>query len=239
MLVDAPAAHLVDRPGLAHLPAHQNRDPVGQDLHLTQVVAGQHHGLAFAPVQFFQHELAQSTGACRIQAAGRLVHQQDRRIVEQRAGDGHALLHPRRVARKRPVRRAGHVDARQQFVDARIDPRAGDVVKPREETQVLARRQAPIERALVGVDQAEAALDEVLVNRVVPGDAGAALVRKHEAGKNLEQRRLAGSVGSEQGENLAVLDRQIDSTQRRDDLGFPERLPDEFQKTALLDESLL
>ena len=124
----------------ARLPLHQDRHAVAQHLGLAQVVRREQDRLAVAALQLVGMNARSASAERGIEAARRLVHQQDRRVVQQRARDGEALLHPRRVVGEAPVGRLDHVHPRQQLVDAgRARARRGNVVQLGEEPQVLAR----------------------------------------------------------------------------------------------------
>jgi hypothetical protein len=115
------------------------------------------------------------------------------------------------------------IDAEQQLLDARLGVGPRDVVEHREEAHVLPSGEPPVERPLVGVNQADPALDHVLVSRLGTVDHRSAAVRQYQAGKDLEQGRLARAVRPEKAEDLSLTDLQVDSAQCIDTPGALER----------------
>jgi hypothetical protein len=169
----------------------------------------------------------------------KLVHEQDRRVVQERPGDGQALLHAGGVVGEAPVRRLDHVHPLQQLANARLDAAPRDVVEAREEVEVLAPGQSPVERPLVGVDEADLRLDLPFVDHVLAADHRSAAIGQDQAREDLEERRLAGAVRPEESEDLPLLDVKIHSAQRLDALRPPERMLGKLADRALLDEGLL
>ena len=84
---------------LAHLGrrGRQDDDPVAQVDRLVDVVGDEDdRDVVLAP--HGQHEVLEVGAGLRVHARERLVHQQDARLVGERAGDRDALLHPARRA---------------------------------------------------------------------------------------------------------------------------------------------
>ena len=71
--------------------------------------------LSIEPLKHLQDFLA----GAGIQVAGRLVGQQDRRMIDERAGDGHALLLPAGKLRRLVVEPLAQADAFQEQIGAR------------------------------------------------------------------------------------------------------------------------
>ena len=70
---------------MPHEPAAvEDHDPVGDLLHLVELVAGHEHGAAL--VGEVAQEAAQPADAVRVQAVGRLVQDEHARVAEQRGG---------------------------------------------------------------------------------------------------------------------------------------------------------
>jgi hypothetical protein len=74
-----------------------------------------------------QHELLHLLAGLRVERAERLVHQQHRRLVGERAGDRHALLHAaRQLARIRVRKSAAHqLEQRRERVPSAARSRLG------------------------------------------------------------------------------------------------------------------
>ncbi len=111
-------------PSWRTLAPDEDRDAVAERLGLAQVVRGEQDRLACHGASARSAMNSRSVDRGRgVEAARRLVHEQDRRIVQQRPRDRHALLHPRGVVGKRPVGGLGQVDA------LRAAPRTRDSVR--------------------------------------------------------------------------------------------------------------
>ena len=157
-------------------------------------------------------ELAQLDPGARIEARGRLVEQQDLRVVDEGVGQAEPLLH---AARQRldVVRRACRPRSTSSSRSPIIRRRAGgrQAVAAGEEVEVLPDLHVVVDTEDVG-HEAEDATDLV----GVPGDRPA--VDLGVAGRRLEQgrqhpqrRRLAGAVRADEAEDLARLDREVDA----------------------------
>ena len=102
----------------------------------------------------------------------------------------------------RAVGRLEQVDGAEEPLGLGLGVR--EPLEAREQAQVLARREAPVQgRALR--HPARVALRRPLDR---------ALARRRRAGQHLEQRRLAGAVGSEQRDRLAAAHVEVDGAQR-------------------------
>jgi hypothetical protein len=125
-------------------PLAQDRQPVA--VHgLVELVGGEDHGHAAGPqpLERRPHPPPQQ----RIDARGRLVEQQQRRLVEQRAGERHALLHAARERVDLVVGAMCEIDELEQL--PRPAARVGDREAAGEELQVLARGEILVERRLL------------------------------------------------------------------------------------------
>ena len=94
--------HLGDRAGGHPAAGRDDRDRVADQLDLAEDVAGQHHG--HPGLGEVAHQRAHLPDAARVEAVGRLVQDQQLRLLEQRRGDREPLLHAQRV-RLHPVLR--------------------------------------------------------------------------------------------------------------------------------------
>ncbi len=98
-----------------------------------------------------------------------------------------------------------------QLFDAAAGSVAAETLESCEEFQVLPARQGPIEAALVRGHEAHQ-LDRTVrfVYHIHALDGDPPSGRQDECGKDLEQRRLAGPVGSQQAENFASPNGEVD-----------------------------
>ena len=103
---------LGDDPGLVH-----DDQPVAQLLGLVHVVGRQdeRHAALLQSIEPIPEQVAR----LRVEARRRLVEQQERGLVDQRAGDGQASLHPARQRLDLVVRALGQLGELEQLVGAR------------------------------------------------------------------------------------------------------------------------
>ena len=146
-----------------------------------------------------------------VEPGERLVEQDDPRSMQQRAFEREPLAHA--------AREPGHFVAAalrqaRRFERLRDDGDRLDAVQPREELQVLARRQLGIEMELVS-EQADAAADlgtRLACQPVAVADDAAG--RRHQRGQHADDGGLAGAVGTEQPQNVAGVDGERDARNR-------------------------
>ena len=154
----------------------------------------------------------------RVEIAGRLVGQQDRGVVDQRARDRHALLlAARELARmvglapgqaERAQRRVGALGAALRL--ARVEQRQRDVL-------ARARALEQIEALEHEADPAAAHLRErrlVLARDVDAFEEVGAARRAVEAAEHVHERRFARARRAHDRDELAALDGEIDAAQR-------------------------
>ena len=206
----------------------QHRDPVGEAEHHLHVVLDQQHRhprSARKPRQRFD-------GLCRL-----LDRETLRRLVEQehaaaagpwpsrpRAGAGRRARAGRPADRR--CREAELLERRVGAAPARLGEDRGAaerlpasrMARLGGEPRILARRHLGKQRG-----QLERARHAALADRrgagrpviVLAGEAHAARARLDHAGDEMEQRRLAGAVGSDDGAHLALLDLHATRCRRR------------------------
>ena len=126
---------VVHRTGGDEATSCEDRDPIGDLLHLREDVARDEHGPALGTEA--PKEVAHLDDPGGIEAVGGLVQDQQRRVLQQRRGDAEALLHPQRVGPDHVVRAGREPDA----FERRIDGIASDAVDPREDLQVPPPRE--------------------------------------------------------------------------------------------------
>ena len=151
----------------------------------------------------------------RGEAHGDLVEQEDGRLHAERARHGQHLL---LAARER----AGHlVAALGQTGEAGegqlLDVRPGGAGE-RHEPEVLGHGEVGEDAAAVGQGAEPGAGQRVGAHAVgvAPEDVEAAPGRHHLAAGHTQRRRLAGPVGSEQGQHRTARDREVDAVQHLD-----------------------
>ena len=82
----------------------------------------------------------------RVHARGRLVEDEQIRVVHQGAAQGHLLLHATRQLAGRPIGKRPHACGRQQVADARIALGLGHAEQARGEVHVVVDRERTVQR---------------------------------------------------------------------------------------------
>jgi fluoroquinolone transport system permease protein len=204
---------------VAHDPAVDHvQDPLGPGGDL-RVVGDQHDG---RPLRV---ELAEDVhdlgGGAGVERAGRLVAEQDRRLVDQRPADPDPL--------QLPTGRLGHVPV-CQLGDAgpfHQRPRPRVELLPRCQTGQVGRQHHVVEQAQV-LEQVDVLEDEPhrgqpepsqlllgQVGELLPGEQHAARGHPVHAADVVEQRGLAGPRGAHDGDELPVGDLQVEVLRAR------------------------
>ena len=115
---------------------------------------------------------AELARADRVEPDRRLVEEDDRRVVQQAAGDVQALLHPARVALDALVLAPLEADELEQLLDPRPDPLARHAVELREVAQVVEAGEPLVDAAVAAEDVADPlphlarVLDDVVAEHV-------------------------------------------------------------------------
>ena len=191
-------------------PAAHHHDAVGEHERLGDAVRDEEHRLAARRPDAQQLVLHLDAGDL-VERAERLVHQQDLRILRERARDRDALLHAAGELGRIPVAVAGEPDERQEL--GRLAPARGGVeaAAARAELDVADRGEPGKERLPLEHDALAAP---------GPGDRRAvdehlARARLHQPGDDVEERRLAAAAAADQGDELVLGDREVDAVQHR------------------------
>jgi len=142
----------------------------------------------------------------RIDAHGGLVHKEQARLVQQPHPDVDAALHPAGIGLDALLGPVLETDLLEHLVDARGKRFAGKSVHISPEIEVLQRCKVLVERQFLR-DDSDAVLDRHgLARDGMPADGGVAAGRGEEGGEYGDGGGLARAVGSEQAEDLALLD---------------------------------
>ena len=165
------------------------------------------------------HDAEKEFGLFRVEARGRLVEDEDPRVLFERARDRHQLLNGDRIGAEGTFDVDVDAEPLEPFLGAfaRLAPR--DQAEPARlpaERQVLRHRHRRDEIDFL-VDRADA--ERARLPRSVDLDgvavqANFALVPAQGAGHDLDQRRLAGAVLAHQRMDLAGIDPEIDAVER-------------------------
>ena len=151
-----------------------DHEAVAQLLGLVHVVGrqDQRHALLLEPVQAVPEQVPR----LRVEARGRLVEQQQVRLVDEAPGDRQAPLHPARERLHLVARALRQLHEVEELVHALPDHRPRQVEVPTVDRQVLADGQLHVQRVLLGHD-ADAGADPRAVDRAGPCPAPAACRR--------------------------------------------------------------
>ncbi len=147
-----------------------------------------------------------------IERGGRLVEQQQRRLVQHRLGERDARLLAGRQHAAFRVAEAAQIEAVEHRVDARAD--VADVVEQPEQGQVLQDRKVARQRR---VDRREVrALERAgaVAREIDAFDRDRARARLEHAQDHVDRRRLAGAVRAEQADDLVAAHRERDAVDR-------------------------
>ena len=207
---------VVKLPRRAHLlqdPVAHHRDPVGHRHRLDLIVRHIDRRDARGPLQpgdLDPHLTAQAG----VEIGERLVHQKRPGVTHQRPSHRDALaLSSRELARAAREQRL-KLEHRRRFADAGFDQRARLLADLERESQVLGDAEVGIERIAL-----EDHRDVAQARRQVIGERAAD--REHALGDRLEpsdhaqRRRFAAPGRSDQNQEFAVLDLQIEVFDRR------------------------
>ena len=185
-------------------------DAVAQLLGLFEIVRGEQHRRARRVER--AHMAPQLLAELDVDARGRLVEHQDRRVVHHRLGDHEPPAHAARERARIGVGLVGQADRLQQLHGAALGAR--HAIEPGLEGQHLARREEGVEIELLGHDADRGArLARIAVDVDVP-DADRARGLVDQARHDVDQGRLASAVRAEQAEQRAARDVEIDPVER-------------------------
>ena len=201
-------SELVRRPGGDHPPRVDDHDPVGESLHIGEVVARQQDRRARFP--FRRHDRPGRGTCLRVHAGGRLVEDEHLRTPDERQGQAEPLS---LAARQEPVARPGdaaQADEVDQLVGvARVRVEASELDQrlawpgPRVDAAALEHQADP------GTQRAPAA------GWVRAQDAHPATIRLPVSLDDLDGRRLARAVRPEQRDELPGTDFERDAIHDR------------------------
>jgi hypothetical protein len=140
------------------------------------------------------HELVQGDPALRVETRGRLVEEEHRRSVHDRARDHQPLRHAARERIDGAVGDVGERDPLEQGVRLAGGVGGGHAEETPVEHEVLAHAEAAIERVALGDDADELPRQRRPGDDVDAGHPSATGRRQHPGGQHSRRRRLAGAV---------------------------------------------
>ena len=145
----------------------------------------------------------------RVEIRERLVHQVDRRVADDGAGERDALLLAARELGGPPRQQLGQADPRRRLAHAAIDLAALDAAGPQRKRDVVEDGEMRIQRVVLKHHRDVAARRLELVDAAI-ADPDLAAVERFEPGEQPQQRRLAAARRPEQHEALARFDDEVD-----------------------------
>ena len=144
----------------------------------------------------------------RVKAGIRLVKEHDRRVVDDSAGNGHALRHAlrERAHRVEPaMRKAHHI---KQLVHAFL--RVGNAVQLGIQQQILLGREVGVQHGLMRDQADELARSVGLFLHVDAHDQRLARRCAQQRGQHAQERGFAGTVGAEDRQESALRQNEAD-----------------------------
>src|SRR3954469_8164092 len=190
--------------------AMHERDPLAELVGLVHVVRREqdrHAALLAQPGDEVPHRAARD----RVEADRRLVEDQHARPVDERLRQLEPADHAGGVRRHEAGGGLEHAGRLEREVDAVGALRARDVEQPGERHHVLAARQRAVGGELLRHVADLPAHGHPLAGDVVAEDVRDAATDRQERRQDADRRRLAGAVGTEQPEHLALLDLEVDA----------------------------
>jgi hypothetical protein len=182
-------------------------DPVGDGVGLLQVMGREDDGVP--PTGQAAHRRPEGPSSFDVHRRGRLVEQQQRRLP----GQGESQEHPLALASGEGVDRSG-----QEVLDAGDDdqvvqrPRPGSPGPPEAPAdQVDHLAHAGLARQATVLEHGPHAAGPDRLVRRPPQHPDAPAVRGQQAEHGVDDRRLAGPVGAEQGHRLAGGDDEVET----------------------------
>ena len=190
-------------------PVRDDPHAVGELVRLLQVLRGQEDRRAVV-VQGLDL-LPDRLAADRVEAGGRLVEEEDSRLVDERGRQVEPAAHPARVGADAPIGRVVDVNPVEQRVGALLALGARKSVQGRLKPDELAAGHERVERRLLERDADRLADLARLGDDVVARDLRGAARGAQERGEHADRGRLAGAVRAEEGVDLALGDVEVDA----------------------------
>src|SRR6266404_955398 len=198
-------------------PARQQHDALAEPDRLADVVGNEQDrqpGIAPDPLELLVEEVAGD----RIERAERLVEQEDSRLLGEGPGERDALAHAAgQLVRPLPGK-AREVDEIEEVGHGLAALPAGDAAEAQGELDIFGGRQPREEGCLLEDECRSVAID---LDESARGSV--------QAGDDVEERALAAARGTDEADEAADVDGQVEPVERDDGIGTaPEDLGDTF-----------
>jgi len=187
-------------------------DPLAEPVRLLHVVGREQDRLAVA-VQLAE-QVPQRQPALRIEPGRRLVQEQHRRAVEDRARHHQPLRHPAGQRVHRRLGPLGQLELLEQLVRDLAGPLGPHAEEPAVKVQVLPHGELAVQGVLLRNDAAQLLGQRRMRGDVDPGEVGPARCRHHAGGQHPGGGRFPRAVGTQQAEDLARLDVEVEPVDR-------------------------
>ncbi len=219
-----PGDRVVARGVEEYAAALEEDHPVDMGEHHGRPVLGEDDGGAGA-----ERVLEERLGAVGVELRGRLVQQEQARFQRERRGQADALELAAGQLGHPALREMLGADRRERGTHARGDcaRRRGDVLEPERDLGL----DPPEHDLILGIlehgrhrprELCRPGATRVAARDLDPSLEAAAVEPRHEAGERTQKRRLARAGRAEQQDDLARLDREAHSVQRRPGRGVRE-----------------
>ena len=185
-----------DQPAAIH-----DGDAVAEPLGLFHEMRGEHERLAF--LRQAAQALPDEVPCLRVEAGGRLVHDEKQRIVDQRAGERQSPLHAAREHVDAGIGPSGEAGEFQQLGHARGDRGARHAEIAAVDPQILGDGEVGIEIVELRHDADAAARFARSCRDGLAEQLNVACVRVREAEAQAQRGGLARAVGTEKAEAFA------------------------------------
>jgi hypothetical protein len=186
-----------------------DRDPVGEDVGLLEVLRREEHGDALVAREVGDL-LPHVDAAGGVQAGRRLVEEEDPRPVHERQRQVQPPLHPAGVAADLAVRRVAQAHALDQLVAAPAPLALRHALQRGLQLHVLAPGQQRVQGRLLQRGADRRAHGGSRAHDVVARHASGARGGREQRGQHQHGGRLAGAVGPQEAVDLTRLHAQVD-----------------------------
>jgi hypothetical protein len=180
-----------------------------------QVVRGEQHRHAGAGAQALD-EAPDLASVGQVEPDGRLVEKQDPRVVDDAAHDIERAPHAAGKRADRALPLIVQAEQLEQLAAALLDERRLEVVQQAREAQILCDRQRAIECRILEHEPDGGPYGDWLGADVIAGDRGAARAGTDQRGQHVNGGGLARAVRTEQAEESAGRDFELEGVYRED-----------------------
>ena len=214
------AGQLGERARLQNLPLVDNGDAVAEFLRLFQMMGGENDGGSLPGN--VADDVEDVVAALGIDPHGRLIEQQGLGLMHQPNGQIQAPLHAAGESRDRFAGAVRQAHAFQQLLCIFLQSGPRYAVQTTPEAKVFPSAELLVQGQVLGNQTQQAFGRPRRLPQIVVLDAHRALVRPQEPRDHADRRGLAGAVGAQQAEQLALRNREgnaVHGLQRAKPLG--------------------